>query len=78
MGKTIDICGHQVREGEIYQEMVLVPGTAYQTPVTVMNGAKPGKTLYISAGIHGGEYPGVAAVAKMGGHSCRRSNCAVR
>ena len=65
MGKTIDICGHQVREGEIYQEMVLVPGTAYQTPVTVINGAKPGKTLYISAGIHGGEYPGVAAVAKM-------------
>ena len=65
MGKIIYICGKQIQQGETFQGMVEVPGTQYQTPVTVINGNRPGKTLYISAGIHGGEYPGVAAVARM-------------
>ena len=65
MGKIIYICGKQIQQGETFQGMVEVPGTQYQTPVTVINGNRPGKTLYISSGIHGGEYPGVAAVARM-------------
>lgn len=64
MGNTIKLCGMQIQPGEKFQGFVTVPGTEYQTPVTVVNGKLPGKTLYFSAGIHGGEYPGVAAIAK--------------
>jgi len=31
--------------------------TGYEFPITVINGAQEGKTLLITAGIHGGEYP---------------------
>ena len=55
MGNTIKLCGMQIQPGEKFQGFVTVPGTEYQTPVTVVNGKLPGKTLYFSAGIHCGE-----------------------
>ncbi len=36
-----------------------VPGTPVKMPITLINGAKEGKTVVITGGTHGGEYPGV-------------------
>jgi len=41
-----------------------VPGTPIQMPVTVVNGAAAGPLLGISAGVHGGEYPGIEAAIR--------------
>ena len=38
----------------------------YEMPLFLLNGAKPGKTVLISAGIHSGEYAGVPAVIRAG------------
>ena len=65
MGKHIQVCGHEVLPGQKFQQMVTIPGTTFQTPVTIVNGIGPGKTLYIAAGIHPGEYPGVAALTQV-------------
>jgi len=41
-----------------------VPGTPIRMPVTVANGAKPGPRLAITAGVHGGEYPGIESAIR--------------
>lgn len=41
-----------------------VPGTPIRMPVTVVNGSAPGPRLGISAGVHGGEYPGIEAAIR--------------
>ncbi|HIR93406.1 MAG TPA: succinylglutamate desuccinylase/aspartoacylase family protein [Candidatus Egerieimonas intestinavium] len=59
------ICKETLGPGEKRQVM-LEPGVeGYQVPATLVCGAKPGKTLLVTAGIHAGEYPGVAAVIRM-------------
>lgn len=35
-------------------------------PITVVNGASPGPTLCVTAGIHGCEYPGIEAAIRLG------------
>lgn len=42
-----------------------VPGTPVKMPITLINGAKPGKTVVITGGTHGGEYPGVEASIRL-------------
>ena len=39
--------------------------TGYAFPVTVINGAREGKTLLLTAGIHGGEYPGILTAMEL-------------
>jgi alanine racemase len=57
-------------------DLTLEPGTRRQTeicpnvedwkiPVTVVAGAKPGKSLLITAGTHSCEYPGLPAVIRL-------------
>ncbi len=41
-----------------------IPGTPIQMPVTLVNGAEPGPILSITAGVHGGEYPGIEAAIR--------------
>lgn len=41
--------------------MAAVPGGHAVLPVTVIEGAADGPRVLITAGIHGGEYPGIAA-----------------
>ena len=58
-----------------YKNLTALPGEkaqgfvpvhdAVSLPVTVINGAKPGKTLLITAGIHGGEYPGILTATRL-------------
>lgn len=60
-----NICGQTLKRGE-KKQMFLEPGAeGYQVPLTLICGKKQGKTLLITAGIHAGEYPGVAAVIRM-------------
>ncbi|MEF2879213.1 MAG: succinylglutamate desuccinylase/aspartoacylase family protein [Blautia sp.] len=59
------ICGEQLAPGE-KKQIFLEPGVpGYKIPATFICGAKPGKTLLVTAGIHAGEYPGVAAVIRL-------------
>ena len=67
MKKEIKIAGITIGAGETFRGFITVPNTGYRTPVTVINGRKEGRTLLISAGVHGGEYPGVASVSKVQG-----------
>lgn len=57
------ICGHTLPPGK-KEQAVLQPLRGYNMPSTIICGAKPGKTLLITAGIHSGEYPGVPAVIR--------------
>ncbi|HET9001000.1 MAG TPA: succinylglutamate desuccinylase/aspartoacylase family protein, partial [bacterium] len=38
-----------------------VPGTPIRMPVTLIRGPAPGPVLSVTAGVHGGEYPGIEA-----------------
>ena len=42
-----------------------VPGTSIQLPLTLIHGARPGPTLLVTGGIHGGEYPGIEAAIQL-------------
>ncbi len=44
--------------------LLAVPGTPIEMPVTVVNGSAPGPRLAITAGVHGGEYPGIEAAIR--------------
>ncbi len=55
--------------GTTARHMVTLPGDALADeprPVTTVTGARPGPTLFINAGIHGGEYPAVETVIRLG------------
>ena len=41
-------------------------GGDYELPAIVINGARPGKTLLVTAGIHAGEFNGTPAVIRVG------------
>ena len=50
------ICGQKLEAGE-KKQINLEPGMKeYIIPTTLVCGAKPGKTLLVTAGIHAGEY----------------------
>lgn len=66
MSETLHICGLTVKRGEKLRTMLPVPDTAVKIPLTVINGCEDGPTLFITAGIHGGEYPGIAAAMELG------------
>ncbi len=57
------ICGHTLSPGE-KKQAALQPLPGYEMPSTIICGAKPGKTILITAGIHAGEYPGIPAVIR--------------
>lgn len=50
--------------GEKTEGSVLIPGTSISMPVTLINGGE-GKTVLITAGIHGCEYPGILAASEL-------------
>src|SRR6266702_4099880 len=65
---TIPILG-PLEPGKTQRHMVTLPGAALADeprPVTTITGAKSGPVLFVSAGIHGGEYPAVETVIRLG------------
>ncbi|MBQ7317511.1 MAG: succinylglutamate desuccinylase/aspartoacylase family protein [Phascolarctobacterium sp.] len=66
MSETLSVCGLTIERGKKLRTLLPVPDTAVQIPLTIINGAEDGPTLLITAGIHGGEYPGIAAAMELG------------
>lgn len=42
-----------------------VPGTPIRMPTTLVRGMAPGPVLSVTAGVHGGEYPGIEAAIRI-------------
>ena len=51
--------------GEKVRDHLEVPGTPVKMPITLINGTKEGKTVVITGGTHGGEYPGVETSIRL-------------
>jgi predicted deacylase len=44
---------------------IQIPGTPVEMPFTFIQGAKPGKTILITSGVHGGEYPCIETAIQL-------------
>lgn len=66
MSDTLSVCGLTICRGSKLRTMLPVPGTEIEIPLTIINGVFDGPTLLVTAGIHGGEYPGIAAAMELG------------
>ncbi len=55
----------QNRSNKKIQHLIRVPDTPVSYPETIIYGAKPGKTVTISAGVHSREYVGIEAVNRL-------------
>lgn len=65
---TIPILG-PLAVGTTQRHMVALPGALLADearPVTTITGVKPGPVLFIGAGVHGGEYPAIETVIRLG------------
>lgn len=58
-----------LKPGTTQQHEVALPGselTGERWPVTTITGSKAGPVVFINAGIHGGEYPAIETVIRLG------------
>jgi predicted deacylase len=66
---NIPILG-ELTPGTTQRHLIKLPGDALTNdeprPVISVAGAKPGPVLFVNAGVHGGEYPAVEAVIRLG------------
>lgn len=65
MLKEITFAGLTAEPGEKVAEYLVYPGSKHKIPVAIINGKGDGKTLLITASIHGFEYPGIQASAEL-------------
>jgi uncharacterized protein len=60
----------RLKPGTTKRHMIKLPGAALAKdeprPVISVTGAKRGPTLFLNAGVHGGEYPAIEAAIRMG------------
>jgi len=60
----------ELKTGTTQRHLIKLPGAALANdeprPVISVAGAKPGPLLFVNAGVHGGEYPAVEAVIRLG------------
>ncbi len=65
----IQILG-ELTSGTTQRHLIKLPGAALANdeprPIISVAGAKPGPVLFVNAGVHGGEYPAIAAVIRLG------------
>ncbi len=58
----------QLEPGTVQRHVVTLPGSALadgQWHVTTITGKQPGPTVFINAGVHGGEYPAIETVIQL-------------
>ena len=60
----------QLKRGTTQRHLIQLPGAALADdeprPVITVSGAHDGPTLFVNAGVHGGEYPAIEAVIRLG------------
>ena len=60
----------ELKPGTTHRHLIKLPGAALTNdearPVISLTGAKPGPVLFVNAGVHGGEYPAIEAVIRLG------------
>ena len=60
----------ELTPGTTQRHLIKLPGAALANdelrPVISVAGAKPGAVLFVNAGVHGGEYPAIEAVIRLG------------
>ena len=60
----------ELAPGTTRRHLIKLPGAALANdeprPVISVAGAKPGRVLFVNAGVHGGEYPAIEAVIRLG------------
>ena len=64
--ETHIFCGLEVAHNTKIREFIAIPSTNIKIPITIINGEKHGPIVLATAGIHGGEYPGIAAAIELG------------
>ena len=64
---SIKIENLTAKTGEKVQALVKVYDTETVMPITIINGRLEGKNILITAGVHGGEYPGIVATMRAAG-----------
>lgn len=65
MFNSIDNIDLFSEDGTKIQAMFKVPNSETHLPITIINGDKKGKTMLITAGIHGCEYVGIQAAIEL-------------
>jgi len=65
MSDTLMVGSLAAERGQKLRGWLPVPGTSIQLPLTLIHGARPGLTLLVTGGIHGGEYPGIESVIQL-------------
>ncbi len=63
---TLQIGNLTAAPGTKVNGFITVPNSTVQMPLTIVNGARPGKTLFITGGIHGAEYPCIESAIRFG------------
>ena len=67
--KKVPILG-ELKVGTTQRHLIKLPGEALTNdeprPVISVSGVKPGPLLFVNGGVHGGEYPPVEAVIRLG------------
>ena len=51
--------------GQKARGVLPVPGTGLEMPLTLVNGVRPGPTVLVTGGVHGGEYPAIEAAIRL-------------
>ncbi len=65
MSDILTIGSLAAERGQKLRGWLPVAGTSIRLPLTLIHGARPGPTLLVTGGIHGGEYPGIEAAIQL-------------
>ena len=59
------ICKLEAKKGTKVQDFINILDTDVKMPVTLINGEREGKTILITSGIHGAEYPAIKTAIEL-------------
>lgn len=65
MNKIFNVCKVEVNQNEKIQTYIDILDTNTKMPVTIINGKNEGKTVLITAGVHGCEYPCIKTAIEL-------------